>query len=449
MSQDVRTTAEEVYWREVDRRGFHNLRVHLIQGGLAILGFSFFMPETVLAAYMTTMTDSKFLIGLPAAVNGFAWNFPMLFYAYTVQRRRQRLEMALKAGSFVRFAFAGIAVSAFVAARWGAAPAMAVFFSSLALMACTAGGSAMAWQDLVGRTLPPARRGFFFGLREATAGFSGFLGAVCLSFYLKGRAADPALGQHGVPRDYLVPFAVGAVIYFSSWYLLTFVREPEWPGEPVPAGAWRRYYRDTFRILAADRNFRTYVFIRCLLGATGIFNVALFTSYAIKEFGVPKAVAAGVFSAMALLGRMVGGPVAGRVADRTGFRVPLLGGIAMLVAMLSIGISLRWLGALALPGFLVIYFLAGALNSAIWVATFNLQLEFSVVGERLRYIALASTLSSPVVLAATAASGFLVDVFDYRKVMAAALVVALAVWAIVYHVFEDPRKAQKAPEPDK
>ena len=444
MSQDIQTTGEQAYWRDVDRHGMHNLRIHLVQGGLSILGIAFFIPETVLAAYMTTMTDSKFLIGLPAAINGFAWNFPMLFYSYVLQRHKQRLQSALRIGSLVRFAFLGIAVSAFVATRWGATAAMLVFFGSLTLMASTAGGSAMAWQDLVGRTLPPARRGFFFGLREAVAGLSGFVGATGLSFYLRNRAIDPAAKLHGSPSDYVLPFFFGALVYFGAWYILTLVREPDWPVDGLPAGTGRAYYRETFNILSTDRNFRTYVLIRCMLGATGIFNVALFASYAIKEFRISTAIVAGVFSAMSLLGRTVAGPIAGRIADRMGFKVPLLGGISLLVVLLSIGIFLPHLGALILPAFFVIYFLSGALNSAIWVATFNLQLEFGRVEDRPRYIALASTLSAPVVLAATASSGFLVDIFSYRKVMAAALVVAVVVWAIVYRVFQDPRKALKA-----
>jgi MFS family permease len=244
----------------------------------------------------------------------------------------------------------------------------------------------------------------------------------------------------------LLPFAAGAVFYFASWYILTFIREPEWPGQAVPAGAWREYYRDTFRILKTDRNYRIYVFVRCLLGATGIFNVALFASYAIREFQISTAVVAGVFSAMSLLGRTLVGPIAGRIADRTGFKLPLLAGIVMQMVMFALGISLVWLGPFVLPGFLVIYFLAGSVGTTIWVATYNLQLEFGRVEDRVRYISLGSTLSSPVFLAATASSGFLVDIFGYREVMLAALLVAIAVWAAVYYVFEDPRKTRTTPQ---
>jgi len=437
----VPETPEQAYWREVNRHGRHNLIVHLAQGGFSILGFSFFIPHTVLAAYMTTMTDSKFLIGLPAAVVGFAWDFPMLFYSYLVQRRKQRKDIALRAGASVRFAFVGMAVSAFAASRWGATAGMSVFFSSLGLMACTAGGSAMAWQDLTGRTLPPARRGYFFGLREASAGLAGFAGAAFLSFYLKGRAAGAATGEAGHASDYAVPFAIGAALYFVSWYVLTYIREPEWPGEPVAEGAWRQYYRDSFRILRDDRNFRTYVIVKCLLGLTGIFNIALFASYALKQFGISAATVAGGFSAMQLLGRTTVGPLSGRIADRVGFKATMLAGIVMLVVVLGLGLLLPLAGGAALGVFLVIYFLTGALNSTLWVSQFNLQMDFGRTEDRVRYISLACTLSSPVALVAGGSSGWLVDEFGYRPVMAAALVVAVIVWAIVRHIFVDPRKA--------
>gem|GEM_PF-4167871 len=426
--------SEQFYWREVELHGRHNVRAHLLQGGLGIFGMSFFAPETALAAYMTTMTSSKFLIGLPAAITGFAWSFTMLFYCYVIQRKKQRKQVALRVGSLVRFAFVAIAASAWAASFWGFGPAMSVFFAALVLLSFTAGGSAMAWQDFIGRTLPHARRGFFFGLREATAGLAGFGGALLLSLYLRGRGKAPG--------DYAWPFTTGALFYFASWYLLSRVREPVWPGDPVPEGTWRQYYRETFRILRDNLNFRTYVLVRCLLAVTAIFNFALFASYAIKEFGIAEALVAGVFGAVSLLGRAVAGPVAGRIADRTGFKLPLVAGVAIMVATLAIGLALKPMGSYALVGFLCIYFLAGVVGTVIWVANFNLQLEFSAVSDRPRYIALASTISAPVYLVASAASGYLVDRFHYRPVMFAALLVALAVLALVSLLFEEPRKAR-------
>jgi MFS family permease len=447
MSEKTETvTPEQAYWREVARHGRHNLIVHIAQGGTGILGLSFFIPHTVLATFVATMTDSTFLIGLPAAITGFAWDFPMLFYSYIVQRHKQRKEVALKAGASVRFAFVGMAASAYIASRYGAGAGLTVFFASLALMSCTAGGSAMAWQDLTGRTLPPARRGFFFGLREASAGLAGFAGAVFLSFYLRHRAEGAAEGYVGSPTDYIVPFALGAALYFVSWYVLVYVREPEWPGEGVPAGSWRRYYSDSFAILRSDRNFRTYVYVKCLLALTGIFNIALFASYALKQFGISPAVVAGVFSGMQLLGRTLMGPLSGRVADRLGFKVTLLAGIVMLAVVLVLGLALPLAPGAALAIFLVIYFLTGALNSTLWVSQFNLQMEFGRTEDRVRYISLACTLSAPVSLIAAGSSGWLVGIFGYGPMLAAALVVTVGVWTVVHHIFVDPRKARSAAE---
>lgn len=439
-------TPEQTYWHEVNVHGRHNLIVHVAQGGTGILGLSFFIPHTVLATYVATMTDSTFLIALPAAITGFAWDFPMLFYSYIVQRYKQRKEVALKAGASVRFAFVGMAASALIASWYGPGAGLTVFFASLAMMSCTAGGSAMAWQDLTGRTLPPARRGFFFGLREASAGLAGFGGAAFLSVYLKHRAQGAAEGHVGVPADYVLPFALGAGLYFVSWYVLTYVREPVWPGEGVPAGSWRQYYRDSFAILRTDRNFRTYVFVKCLLNLTGIFNIALFASYALKRFGIPPAVIAGVFSAMQLAGRTLVGPLSGRIADRLGFKVTLLAGVVMLAVVLVLGLLLPLASGAALWVFLVIYFLTGASNSTLWVSQFNLQMEFGRTEDRVRYISLACTLSAPVALIAAGSSGWLVGIFGYGPVLAAALVVTVAVWGIVHHIFVDPRKARRAAE---
>ena len=78
--EEAKRSAEATYWREVNIHGRHNVTMHLVQGAVAIFAMTAFMPETVLASYMATMTDSKFLIGLPAAMAGFAWSFPALFF---------------------------------------------------------------------------------------------------------------------------------------------------------------------------------------------------------------------------------------------------------------------------------------------------------------------------------------------------------------------------------
>jgi MFS family permease len=419
------------YWRLVDRHYHWNLPVNVAQGALALFAMAVFMPETVLATYMTTLTDSKFLIGLPWALSLFYWAFPAIFYSYWLQGQRQRLRPSMLLQAPVRLAFTLMAFSALFAFKLGPAWAIAVFFIGEGLLSLTGGGATLAWQDMLGRVFPPSRRAFSFGMREAGGQLAGLLGAIMLGLYLSGRG--------GAAADYLWPFLVGAFVYWLSWAIFILVREPRWPIEAAERGAWREYYSGMFSVLRTDRNFRTYVLVKCLMAATCIFNFGLFASYAVTEFGVSKAVVAGLFTALALTARVIAAPLAGRAADRKGFKKTLLAGLMIGSTTLVVGLLLPYMGRYAVIGFALIYPLNGIAGTTVWLADFNLVLEFGRIEDRARYIAVAAAIASPVAFAAGAVSGFIVDLVGYRPVMAASLLMSIVVCIVVHRIFKDPR----------
>ena len=422
--------AQRAYWHEIERHFPWNVGVQLLQGALALFAMGFFAPETVLAAYLTTLTDNKFLIGLPWALSLFYWYFPAIFYSYRLQRYRQRKGVVIAWSLSLRAGFALFAASALAASRYGATAGIVLFLAAEAALVLTASPAALAWHDFVGRVLPPAKRGLIVGLREALGSLGGFAAAALLFAYLSRREAAPG--------NYFWPFVAGAFVYFVSIIPFAMTREPHWPGEVAAPGSWREYYAGTFSALREDANFRTYVFVRCLLAVTAIFNLGLFASYAITEFGVSRALVSGLFTAVSLAGGVIAATVTGRVADKKGFKAALLGGLALTGLMLVAGLSLKWMGRLATPVFFLIYFLAGAQGSAVWVANFNIMLEFGRVEDRPRYISLVALFACPVALAAALTSGLLVHMLGYRAVMLIALCVCAAVWATVYVVFQEP-----------
>ena len=83
------------YWQLVDRHYRWNLGIHLVQGAFALFAIGIFAPETVLAAYLTTLTKSRFLISLPWALAQCYWYMLSVFYCYYIERRRQRKTLRL------------------------------------------------------------------------------------------------------------------------------------------------------------------------------------------------------------------------------------------------------------------------------------------------------------------------------------------------------------------
>ncbi|RPJ54169.1 MAG: MFS transporter, partial [Acidobacteria bacterium] len=324
------------YWRLVGRHYRWNVGVNALQGATALFSMALFMPETVLTAYMTTLTDSKLLIGLPWALSLFYWSFSALFYTRKIESCRQRMGVTQALSAPTRLAFTLMAASAWVAG-YGPVVAIVVFFIGEALLTLTGGGAAVSWQDLLGRVFPPSKRGWAFGMREGFGHLSGFCGTAFMLWYLKGRGHDP--------QSYMWPFTVGAIVYWLSLVALWMTREPRWPYEAPKLPPRRQYYADMFSVLRTNANFRTYVVVKCLIASTAIFNFGLFVPYAIEHFGVSQAFAAGVFSAIALAGRICAAPIAGRLADRKGLKVPLLTGLTLVAGLLCVGLSLEYFAA--------------------------------------------------------------------------------------------------------
>lgn len=426
--------AQSGYWLEVQRGYRFNGSLHVLQGALALFAMGVFSPATVLTPYVATMTSSKFLIGLPWVLSMFFWSFTSLFYSYFLRGLRQRKGATVFFGALSRTGFMMMALSALAAVKWGAAPALVIFFLAELVLAMTAGGAALAWQDMLGRIIPPARRAWFFGMREAAGQLSALVAAAFLFLHLRGRSLAAA--------DYLFPLAVGAVVYWVSWAVFIATREPKWPFEAPARQPWSTYISETFGILRRHGNYRTFVLLRGATAAVGIFNLGLFAPYAIDRFGVSAAVVSGAFTAVMLAGRVTMALAAGRAAGRFGYKAVYNAGLAALTLVLGLGLALERLEGVAPAVLGLVYFLIGAQGTAIWMGTYNLQLEFGRVEDRPRYIALADTLCSPIVLAAGMASGLLVERFGYRPVMFVALLAAAAVMVASVGLLEEPRPAQ-------
>ena len=148
---------------------------------------------------------------------------------------------------------------------------------------------------------------------------------------------------------------------------------------------------------------------------------------------------AGLFTALALAARVVTAPLAGHAADRKGFKRTFLAGLVLGTGTLLVGLLLPYMGKYAVIGFAVIYPLNGIAGTTIWLADFNMVLEFGRIEDRSRYIAVAAAVASPVAFVAGAVSGLLVDLVGYRPVMLAALLMSVAVCVVVHRVLKDPR----------
>jgi MFS family permease len=155
----LRTDAEVA--AEVERNYRWNFTVNLLDGATFWFGATFISSSTITPLFISKLTDSPLPIGLVAAIAQSAWFLPQLFTANAVERLPRKKAVAVNLGFFLeRLPLWLLVVSALLAAT-SPLLALLLFFVGYTWHGLGAGIIATAWQDLIARCFPVARRGRF------------------------------------------------------------------------------------------------------------------------------------------------------------------------------------------------------------------------------------------------------------------------------------------------
>lgn len=421
------------YWQRVRQWHLYNATLHIVEGMVSFFALTCFAGETVLATYVGLLTDSKLLIALPWALFVFSWSFPQLFFAYVLQRARQRRRLTVWVNVGNRVPLLLLALSALMVPRCGARFALVSLFVLMGVNVVFAGVGSMAWQDLLGRIIAPEKRGRFFGLKQSTGMVAAAASAVTMGMLLR------RLGDRE-PQSYAVPFFVGFALFSFSLFLLSLSKEPFYPRQREPMRGYWRYLRWALGLPRRDRNFARYLLVRVLLPCASLFSIGLYSAYAREAFGVRPSTVVALFTPMNYLGQVAFAPVAGLIGDRLGFKSLLVVASTAMAASLGVGLSLPLWGGWVMVGFALVYLLFGVGYASNIIGNLNIVLEFAHVEDRPAYMGLAATLGAPTLLLVPMLGGWLVDRTGYPTVMAVSLAAALvvAVWSAVG--FREPRR---------
>lgn len=386
--------------------------------GLA-LGLSSFV--TILPLFLALSTDSPLLIGLIAVVHPLGWHLPQLFTARRVGRLRRFLPAVLVLTANERLPFFGLAALALASASLGPRLTLLGAYALVLWIGLGGGLTANPFQSMVGRIVPPRRRGGFYGAKTAAANLALGIGAV-----LAGRL----LGAAPVARDFALPFALAGLATLVSWAFLAATKETPGPAAvaalPQAGPAFRGYLA---AILRRDRAFRRYLWIR-VAGQGAMMGLAYYTAFALAEHGL-TAGEAGLLTAVFAGAQVLGNPLMGRAGDRLGHRY--LMALGMLAAS---GASVLAVAAPSLAWFAGVFALAGLANVAAWTLPLAMTLEFGTVANRPVYIGLANSLVAPVIVLAPLLGGWLVESRGFETLFW--LAALLGIWAAILALAPPP-----------
>jgi MFS family permease len=410
----------------------HNVVALGADYGLFLVALSFASPSTILPAFAASLGAPNVVIGAIPALMTLGWSLPPLFAAAHTETLARKLPFVLRYTIWERVPFAVLAAAALWLAPAWPGLTLALLLAMLVIITGVGGMLTPAWMDIVGRAVPVAIRGRFFALTAVAAAAAGLAGSA-LTTEIFARVPAPA--------SYALVFACATACMLGSFVALALVREPATEVAPTAAhpglGA---YLRRVPRLLRTDANLRWFLVVRWF-SIVGSMASAFYAVYALRAWRAP-AETLGVFTALLLTGSMVGLLALGWVADRAGYRVVIMTGIAAVLAA-----NLVALAAPTLAAFGAVFLLAGLQEAAFRIAYPTVLLEFAPGPEaQPMYIGVGNTSITPIAFAAPLAAGVLADRAGFGAVFATSTVAGVLALATLVLCVREPRRLRALAE---
>lgn len=359
---------------EVEQNYRWNFTVNLLDGASFWFGASFFSSATIVPLFVSQLTDSQLAIGIVAMIAQGSWFIPQLFTANAVERLARKKPVVVNVGFFSQRVPVWIAALAALLAFWSPMTALVLFIIAYAWHGLGAGITATAWQDLLARCFPVAKRGRFFGLTMFIGAGTGMIAASASAWLLEA---------YPFPFNFVYTFALAALFITISWVFLALTREPVQPST-IPRQSNKQYWQALPNIVRQDENYRRFLWGRLLM-AMGGMGLGFVTVTAVKQWQVPNSTV-GLYTLAMLMGQTAGNLFFGLLADRFGHKLSLeLSAIAGMLAYLT-----AWLAPTP-NWYFVVFALIGVSTGGIIVSGILVVLEFCAPEKRPTYVGLTNT----------------------------------------------------------
>jgi len=383
-----------------ERRNFLGGLVH---GGFFQFGAALSQDATVIPAFIFALTGSPLLVGAVAAIKRAGAALPQLIFASFLESRRCKrpyLLGVLYLRSAAWFVLAWVAVTLAPGHPRAAAP---LVLALLGLFYVAGGLGELVYSYLIAGTIPPKRRGAFFGVRQFLGGLTGVLAGV-VSHRLLASPGD--LLQEGYGRL----FFLTAIAIAVAGVGFAMMREPT-DEETRTVRSLTEYVRESMTRARSSPQFRKLVWL-----SVGLYSVYLsfpyFVVFARDRLGEPAA-HIGLYVGAIAAGDAVSGIGWGFLGDRRGYRLVLIGSAATTLLSTTAAI-----GAAYWPPLLTVTFgLAGIGLRGADLGVRNYLLEITSAHLVPTCMALKNTLTAPT-LAFPLLGGVVVEGLGYLPLFA-------------------------------
>jgi hypothetical protein len=374
-----------------------NYRLSVLNGISFGVGETFIDPSTVLALLVSQLTPRGWIVGLAVALTEIGWYLPQILTIRFLERRARRLPV-YRAMAVVRIGGLLVALaSILLLGDRDPGRTLLFFLGGFGVFAFAGGFSAVAFYDVVGRTVPMSWHARMWAQRLF---YGGLLSALC------ALVVRPLLERDAFIPRFAPLFALGTLFIALGAVLFTFADEP-----PVEVSRKElhlaAHLKESARVAWRDRAFRALFGTRVALAGAAMATPS-FVLYAVRSPGLDAA-AVGGFLMAKIVGYVGANPLWQRVATRWGNRA-----LMSLVAVLALAAPGCALAAGALPGpargamLGLAFALVGATVSGTNIGYQSLLLAIAPAARRPSYVGLMNSFVGPATML-PALGGLLVD----------------------------------------
>ena len=411
-----------------------NFRLGVANGVLFQVGESFIENGTILALFVSHLTNRNWLVGLAVSIFEIGWFLPQALTIHFLEKQRRRLPL-YSAMAVVRTGGL-VAVTVAIALLGDRDPdrLLAAFLIGFTVYAFAGGFAAVSFFDVVGRTIPLERYPRLWAYRL-------FYGGICAA--LCGGPVRAILAIDSFTLRYALLFGIATVFVGLGTGAFSFSIEP-----PVEvsrkAKHMAEHLREAMQVVWRDRSFVALYATRVALAGAAMAT-PFFVVYAVRGLGLQPGVVAGFLTAK-VVGFVAANPLWQRVAQGRGNR-----SLFRRVALAATASPLLALGASVVPppwpGWVLAgaFVLQGAAVSGASIGFQSLLLAIAPAARRPSYVGLMNSFLAPT-MALPALAGLGVDFAGPRLVFVLALGCGVIAWRLADRL---PRLAhERALEPD-
>jgi MFS family permease len=400
-----------------------NIRMHLFDGSLYVLGMSVVSVQTILPVFIKELGGSPLAIGSVQVLWTIGQNLPSMFIAHYLQKKVLFRSAMVGWGLAHRLMlFVCAAAAFFLIGKIPAEYSVPLFLFLIFLIPAIGSFSGLPWFQVFTKTVPVPLRGRLMGIRQLLGSAGGAIGGSIVSLVLYAVA---------FPSNYALLFLFAFVATMGSFFFLIHVTELPSVREDVELPR-TKILSEAKRIISGDKNFRNFLyadlFVLMSLAASSFYSV-----YAIEKFSLPPSFA-GTFTAIVMVTNIAANIIFGIVGDTYGHKINLMAlalssALAALFAVISTNILMYGL---------VFVFLACAIQIQS-ISRLSLIAEMCSERERPVYVGIVNTLTAPTVFIGLL-FGWLVPITGYAVIFIAASLLAVNSFLILYNVIKEPRK---------